>query len=411
MRPIAAPPRVLAGAVAVATLALVAPATRGTIASAAPARSVRVVSSRLPLVGPGRELGAVRSASLQGRRRAARLSPTAEPWRLLATIPGAVLRDVSFPTPKVGYAVAELGQVWKTTDGGTTWTEVLNLGFPYYWYGVDALDADNVAISGFDNSNFTGLVRWSHDGGATWSADLVITTDGWANRVRFATDDAGLVGSIVSLDSANEAQYTNNGGQTQQDWTTVVPDPSGGWFGADFTFLPDLTAYLSGITECTSPDGGANWTCGPSVDPVFDGAVEYRGRRYGWVGGGEISPSVEGWVHVTTDGGATWSGRTLDGPWPIRDILFLNRQVGWAAGGNVFSGVGGMYLSTDGGQTWSLDADTGAEMSSCASLRYGPKAQVWCVGTTGSFSGVVYSVRLALRSAASASSSPTALLR
>ena len=27
----------------------------------------------------------------------------------------------------------------------------MNVGFPYYWYGVYALDADNVVISGFDN--------------------------------------------------------------------------------------------------------------------------------------------------------------------------------------------------------------------------------------------------------------------
>src|SRR5213078_840232 len=98
----------------------------------------------------------------------------------------------------------------------------------------------------------------------------------------------------------------------------------------------------------------------PSVDSVFDGAVDFVNHRYGWVGGGEISPNVEGWVHRTTDGGTTWSGRNLD---------FLGSKVGWAAGGNIYSGVGGMYFSTDGGRTWSLDADTGAEMSSCTQVR------------------------------------------
>jgi photosystem II stability/assembly factor-like uncharacterized protein len=99
-------------------------------------------------------------------------------------------------------------------------------------------------------------------------------------------------------------------------------------------------------------------------------------------------------VHVTTDGGATWSGRTLDAPWPIRDLHFLTSRMGWAAGGNVFSGVGGMYFSSDGGQTWSLDADTGAEISSCVHLRRGTKVQVWCAGTTSSFAGVIYSLRM-----------------
>ena len=35
----------------------------------------------------------------------------------------------------------------------------MNLGYPYYWYGVDALSENDVVISGFDNSNWRGLLR------------------------------------------------------------------------------------------------------------------------------------------------------------------------------------------------------------------------------------------------------------
>jgi photosystem II stability/assembly factor-like uncharacterized protein len=359
-------------------------------------RMVRYVSARSPMLGPSRELGVLGPLRPETPGAPAALSPQANPWRLLATIPGAVVRDISFATPSVGYAVAELGQVWKTTDGGRHWTSVLNLGFPYYWYGVDALDPDHVVISGFDNAAFTGLVRWTQDGGGTWSADLVVTDQGWANRVRFADASNGMVLDLVNLDAANKDQYTTTGGGTEQEWTSAVPDPDGGWFGADFALLDDHTAYISGITECSSPDLGATWSCGPPVDPVFDGAVEYVDHQYGWVGGGSISPTVEGWAYRTIDGGATWSDRTLQSPWPIRDIEFANRRIGWAAGGNVFSGVGGMYFSTDGGQTWSLDVDTGAEMLSCTTLKRRSKLLVWCAGTNASFSGVVYGLQFPL---------------
>jgi photosystem II stability/assembly factor-like uncharacterized protein len=355
---------------------------------------VRYVSARSPLLGPGRELAAFGPALAHAGRPVSMARPQASAWRNLATIPGAVLRDVSFASPRIGYAVAELGQVWKTTDGGRTWTSVLNLGFPYYWYGVDALDADRVVISGFDNAAFTGLVRWTQDGGATWSDDLLVTANGWANRVRFSNALDGLVVDLVNTDAANKVQLTTSGGGTEQDWTSVVPDPDGGWFGSDFSLLADGTAHISGITECESPDGGAGWACGPSVDPVFDGAVEYVDHRHGWVGGGSISPNVEGWAYRTTDGGATWSDRTLFAPWPVRDILFLNGRKGWAAGGNLFTGVGGMFVSNDGGQTWTLDADTGAEMLSCTSLQRRATTLVWCVGTDASFNGVVYALRL-----------------
>jgi photosystem II stability/assembly factor-like uncharacterized protein len=68
-------------------------------------------------------------------------------------------------------------------------------------------------------------------------------------------------------------------------------------------------------------------------------------------GGGEISPKVGGWVHRTADGGKTWSGRTLDDPWPIREIRLVTPNIGGAAGGNIYSKVGGMYFSRNGGKT------------------------------------------------------------
>ena len=183
--------------------------------------------------------------------------PYSNPWRLQATLPGAVIKDISFASPTVGYMAGELGKVWKTTNGGNTWTLIMNLGYPYYWYGVDALSEDDVVISGFDNSNWRGLLRWSHDGGQTWSPDVVLTTSGWSMRVRFADAQHGMVLDLINLDGPSVAHYTTNGGQTADDWTTVVLDPNGGWFGNQFSFRADLKAWASGITYCASPDGGA----------------------------------------------------------------------------------------------------------------------------------------------------------
>jgi len=101
-------------------------------------------------------------------------------------------------------------------------------------------------------------------------------------------------------------------------------------------------------------------------------------------------------VHVTTNGGQTWSGRTLDGPWPIRSILFLNSTTGWAGGGNVYTDVGGMYFSTDGGNTWSVDVTTNSEMGSCADHTIaGGHHQIWCAGFNynGNFNSVIYSTQ------------------
>jgi photosystem II stability/assembly factor-like uncharacterized protein len=361
---------------------------------------VRYVSERVPAQGPGFERAAQRPALPIRNVDAAPMpplqptSPFSNSWQLLATLPGAVVKDVSFPTTLIGYAAAELGQVWKTTDGGAHWSPIMNLGFPYYWYGVHAMDANTVVISGFINNNWNGVLRWSTDGGATWTPDQVLTDHGWSYRVRFADALNGLVLDGVDLQAPNRAHYTTNGGPTGADWTPVVPDPSpqGGWFGNQFSLLSNLKARLAGITYCTSPDGGATWGCGPSIDSVFDGPVFFATDQAGWVGGGSISPTVEGWLHRTTDGGATWTGRVLSSPWPIREIRFLDSQVGWAAGGNLYSGVGGMYFSSDGGQTWGQDVQTGAEMDACDTQPVNGGQQVWCIGYTqsGGFASKVY---------------------
>src|SRR5579863_5006310 len=313
-------------------------------------------------------------------------------WQLLATLPGTVIHDLTFVSSAVGYAAAEGGQVWKTSNGGKTWTEVLNLGYPYYFYGVEGAGKD-VIVSGFIDSSTeqAGVVRTSQDGGQTWSGDIILSTTAWLQRVRYANFRDGLILDLTG----GTAQYTTNGGSTASDWTTVIDNPSGAWFGLQFSFLPNLHARASGINFCTSLNGGATWTCGPSVDSVFDGPVLFQGDSLGWVGGGEIAPNVEGWVHVTTDGGNTWSGRTLDGPWPIREFVFINSTTGWATGGNAYSGVGGMYFTTDGGNTWSVDISTGAEMDACAEQPLKAGHAVWCAGYNSSLTGVIYGLRTA----------------
>ena len=317
-------------------------------------------------------------------------------WTPIQTVNG-VVKAVSFVNPDVGYMSAELGVVYKTTDGGFNWSTVLNLGFPYYWYGIHTFTTQKVLIAGFNNSTGDGIMRWTNDGGTTWTNDIIVAPApfNWLEGLGFADSLHGLaVGSILS---SGKVFITTNGGINASDWTPVVADPTQGWFAGNFTMRPDGKYYITGISFCNSTDFGLSWSRRNSIDNTFDGGVSFPDDLHGWTGGGSISPAVEGWVHRTTDGGVNWSGRILDTPYPIRVVYFFDSQMGIAQGGEVNSGVGGIWESTDGGANWAEATVTNLEMGSLDWQPVGPDSiDIWSVGYTssGGFHSVVYKKRI-----------------
>ncbi len=311
-------------------------------------------------------------------------------WRLQQTV-GRVLKSVSFADPLNGYAAAELGAVYRTTNGGQTWTTVMNVGFPYYWYGVQAFSAQTALVVGFQNQSGAGVARWTDDGGVTWTSDLVIDPSNWLLGLRFADAMHG-----IAYGNLGYAYVTQNGGRSASDWTKVTTDPELGWLAGNFTFRTDMHAYATGIKFCHSSDGGYTWDVRHSADPVFDGGCCFPDLLHGWTGGGQISSPVSGWVHRTIDGGLYWSGRILQSPYPIRIVLFFDETHGFAAGGNIYSSAGGIWSTDNAGDTWNLDLNTGAEMSAIdAQPVSADSTDVWCVGFLPSFSGVIYKTRIA----------------
>ncbi len=312
-------------------------------------------------------------------------------WKLQATLPSAVLIDLSFADDSVGYACAELGIVYKTTNSGATWNRIMNLGFPYYWYGVSAVSRQQAIVTGFNNTAGTGIYRWTTDGGSSWDPLVTLDTANWLSRAHFADSLHG----IISAGWNGGIWRTDNGGRNPSDWRYVQIDPARGWFEGNFCYRPDGHCWLTGISFCRSADHGANWDVQHSADPVFDGGVWFADSLHGWTGGGQISAPVSGWVHRTTDGGATWSDRLIETPAPVRALLFLNDTLGFAVGGNIYSSAGFIYSTVNGGDSWRLDVNTGAEMKGIDYKVVGDSIDVWCSGFNSSFTGYVYKTRIA----------------
>jgi len=317
-------------------------------------------------------------------------------WRLVDSLPNAVFTDLSFADDSVGYACAELGVLYKSTNSGETWTRIMNLGFPYYWYGVHALSRQEVIVSGFNNTSGAGIYRWSFDGGSSWDSIVSLDTANWFSAVEFADSIHGIIAA-----GWNGAIWrTDNGGRNPEDWNYVQIDSARGWYAGNFPFLPNLHSYLTGITFCHSRNAGLNWDVRHSIDAVFDGGVWFPDTVCGWTGGGEISDPVMGWVHRTTDAGATWSERLIETAEPIRSVMFLNDTLGFVVGGNLYSNVGAIYSTTNGGDSWRRDINTHQEMKEIDWKPAGADSvDVWCAGFDHSFIGFIYKTRLGLGAA------------
>jgi len=322
-------------------------------------------------------------------------------WNLYFTSAGKVFKDVYFVNPQVGYIVTELGAVYKTTNGGLNWVSKLNLGFPYYWYGVFALSPDTVIISGFnDQGNInSGVVRWSYNGGTSWTSDINLYLTGgvgWLDRVHFFNQNTGVVIAATS----GGLHYTTNGGRDSTGWTYIQINSDLAWFAGSIDFQSSGNIFAAGIHFAHSTNFGLNWATFPSADAVFDGGTDFLdyNNLYGWTGGGSISPTVAGWVHRTTDGGTTWSDRLNTFTYPIRAVKFFNSNTGFISGGNVNSETGGIYSTTNGGLNWNLDVNSAAEMFSINTVNVGSDSlDVWCVGSTGGttgYNGKAYKTRI-----------------
>jgi hypothetical protein len=177
-------------------------------------------------------------------------------------------------------------------------------------------------------------------------------------------------------------------------WEETHFDTLDGWVTGPMTYMNGFV-YLEGTSQWVSFDSGRTWQVRPCADEVFDGGVAFVDTLCGWTGGGRIAPVSEGWVHRTTDRGLTWSGRLLETSYPIRTVHFLDRNYGFAAGGNYQEGVGGIWSTTDGGETWHEDLAVAAEITVLGSRRYNlVYMDIFAAGFYPDFVGGVWRSRL-----------------
>ncbi len=248
--------------------------------------------------------------------------------RSWAEVPIAIAPEAHWPfvhlqfvTAAIGFALAGaipvsvMATIWKTIDGGQTWSPRVADMVPESFF---FLDAETGYAAGLSRQDAWGGQIWrTDDGGDSWQPSLATPVPFGLYAIAFLDDQHGFAaGGILSKGGGSPAQAilgTQDGGAT---WAVL---------------------YQTGA----EPPGGGQ--IHPAVDIHFDDLL------HGWyvVGGCEIGQNgpCGGAAYATDDGGASWRDT---GQAHVDRLVAPSTGHAWAIRGE--SSV--LERTDDGGRTW-----------------------------------------------------------
>ncbi len=280
-------------------------------------------------------------------------------WQTLNSVP-VVSRynDIYFVTPARGWIVNGSGQIYRTLDGGVSWTRQFekntvhfrSIGF------VDSLTgwAGNVGPGEFGATD-TSTIYQTIDGGKTWAPV----------RSYIGPKPRGLCGMHVLNDSVVSAVgrvrgpaffvRTTNRGKT---WTSKDMSQYAAGLLDVYFFNPD-TGVTVGLTKAPNDssrgvvlltvDGGKTWEKRITTSRIGEWCwkVSFPSRKVGYASLQRDTPSPVYFLK-TVDGGKTWQEKLFSSShYYVQGIGFINEKTGWLGGSSAAG-----YQTTDGGETW-----------------------------------------------------------
>ena len=250
-----------------------------------------------------------------------------------------------FPSDQDGWMVGELGRIFRTRDGGTSW-EQQDAHTKRPFLAMSCLDASTAWIAGKE-----GIVYATKDAGTTWTQQNT-----GSQRHVFALEfptaqrghGAGDFGTMI---------HTEDGGAT---WTTsrVAEDVKLPESALDTGVEPgDVNLYGLSFGDAdhawqvgefgvvlASQDGGRTWhqQTTPVESTLF--GVRFSDAQHG------IAVGLDSVILRTENGGATWT--PVPPPIQGRSLfdVFVRGQQGWIVGDQ-----GTVLRTADGGASWTVE--------------------------------------------------------
>jgi photosystem II stability/assembly factor-like uncharacterized protein len=247
-------------------------------------------------------------------------------------------------TDTQGWMVGELGRIFRTDDGGKSWTRQ-DAATKRPFLSLACVDANSAWAS-----TTQGSMYHTTDAGKQWTK-VETGSNKHVFTLQFSTPQrghgAGDYGHMI---------HTEDGGKTwtknQVSTDTVLPesaldtgvDPGDVNLYALSYGTPDLAWLVGefGILLHTT-DGGVTWKQQKTPVETTLFGVYFKDAQNGWVVGGDAT------LLHTQDGGLTWAPQPVPvSARPLFDVR-VSGQTGWIVGES-----GTMLKSNDGGMTWQL---------------------------------------------------------
>lgn len=238
-----------------------------------------------------------------------------------------VFRLLIHPTNSQILIAATSDGIYKTTDGGTSWTKKEG----NMWKDMEFNPGDPNIIYA-SSAVYSGVyINKSTNGGENWTFAL-INASGRRGELAVSSNNPSVVYMLIS----NSSQYllgvfksTNNGASFSQVNTNVTQNMLGYYsngLGTDGQGSYDLciaasptdanTVFLGGINTWKSTDGGVNWTiCNmwtshPSYNFVNAPVAHADKHVLAFQSGSVLFEGNDGGIYKTTNGGSSWIDRS-----------------------------------------------------------------------------------------------------
>ncbi len=258
------------------------------------------------------------------------------------------------------YIGAACGGLWKSTDGGTTWSSNTDL-LPSLSISDIIIDPINTNIMYISTGDKYGIY-YGYQTIGHYSAGVLKSTDGgntWNQTgLNYTQANITVIQRLIMSPTNSSVFYaaTNNGVYTSTDACATWTQQLAGLY-YDVEFCPSNPSILycgDSITVYKTINGGTNWNPVPGITSSGRTSITVTPADssvvYVW--------SVTGGLYFSNNFGASFSARTdpagSAGPYGYYDYVLavspIDKNILFAGGLNV-------ALSTDGGNTWNAVSD------------------------------------------------------